>query len=249
MQLQFQRRMANGWQALVSYTLARATDTSSGIQCLCGPSGSTSGNINSVDVAADYGPSDFDVRNSLAGAVSYQFPAPHWGSAVNAFLRGWQLDGILRISSAPPYNPLALAFSPAFGPYYTRPNVVPGVPFYVADPTQPGGQRLNPAAFSVPANGQQGNLPRNYFRAFPIDQTDIALSRRINLTERASLYLRMEYFNIFNHPMFTPYNNIYLGSSRFRQDHSDSEPEPERLEPSLPGRRATFRSAHVKMQF
>ena len=215
MQLQFQRRMANGWQALVSYTLARATDTSSGIRCLCGPSGSTSGNINSVDVAADYGPSDFDVSNSLAGAVSYQFPAPHWGRAVNALLRGWQFDGILRISSAPPYNPLALAFSPVFGPYYTRPNIVPGVPFYVDDPSQPSGQRLNPAAFSVPGNGQQGNLPRNYFRAFPIDQTDIAMSRRINLTERASLYLRMEYFNIFNHPMFTPYNNIYVGSADF----------------------------------
>ncbi len=215
MQLQFQRRMASGWQALVSYTLARATDTSSGIRCLCGPSGSTSGNINSVNVAADYGPSDFDVSNSLAGAVSYQFPAPHWGSAVNAILRGWQFDGILRISSAPPYNPLVPAFSPAFGPYYTRPNIVPGVPFYVADPTQPGGQRLNPAAFSVPANGQQGNLPRNYFRAFPIDQTDVAMSRRINLTERVSLYLRMEYFNVFNHPMFTPYNNIYLGSPDF----------------------------------
>ena len=215
LQLQFQRRMANGWQALVSYTLAKALDTSSGIQCLCSPSGNTSGSINSVGVAADYGPSDFDVRNSLAGAVSYRFPAPHWERVSNALFSGWQLDGLLRISSAPPYNPLVLASSPVFGPYYTRPNVVPGEPFYVAAPGQPGGRVLNPAAFSVPANGQQGDLPRNYFRAFPIDQTDLALNRRINLSERVSLYLRMEYFNIFNHPMFSPYPNIYVGTPGF----------------------------------
>ena len=77
------------------------------------------------------------------------------------------------------------------------------------------GRRLNAAAFSVPASGQQGNLPRNYFRAFPIDQTDLALSRQINITERVTLYLRVEYFNIFNHPMFSPYGNIFVGSPDF----------------------------------
>ena len=94
-------------------------------------------------------------------------------------------------------------------------NVVPGEPFYLVDPVQPGGRRLNPAAFSVPASGQQGNLPRNYFRAFAIDQADLAVSRQINITERVNLYLRVEYFNIFNHPMFSPYNNISVGIPDF----------------------------------
>jgi hypothetical protein len=35
-----------------------------------------------------------------------------------------------------------------------RPNVVPGVPFYVADRNAPGGWIINKAAFSIPANGQ-----------------------------------------------------------------------------------------------
>ena len=211
LQVQFQRRMTNGWQALISYTLAKATDTASGTQCPC----STADSVSRINAAADYGPSDFDIRNTLAGGFSYQIPAPSWGRVGTALLRDWQVDGIVRISSAPPYNVFATAFSPIFGPYFTRPNIVPGVPFYLMDPSQPDGRRLNPAAFSTPANGQQGNLPRNYFRAFPIDQADLALSRRINIRERLSLYLRAEYFNIFNHPMFSPYNNILVGSPDF----------------------------------
>ena len=132
-----------------------------------------------------------------------------------ALLRYWQVDGIVRLSSAPSYGTLVVATSPSFGPYLTRPNVVLGQPFYLVAPGEPGGRRLNAAAFAAPTNGQQGDLPRNYFRAFPIDQTDLALSRRINITERVALYLRMEYFNIFNHPMFAPYNNIYVGRPDF----------------------------------
>jgi len=206
LQVQYQRRMANGWQALLSYTLAKATDNASGTACPC----STSSNVANIDPTASQGPSDFDVRNSFAGGVSYNLPSVHWGKVGSALLSNWELDGIVRISSAPPYNPLALVVSPVFGPYYTRPNVVPGQSLYVVDPSQPNGRRLNSAAFAAPAPGQQGNLPRNYFRAFGINQTDLALSRRINLAERLSLYLRMDYFNVFNHPMFTPYNNIYL---------------------------------------
>jgi hypothetical protein len=76
-------------------------------------------------VATDYGQSDFDVRDSLAGAVSYRFPAPVRGRFANALLRDWQMDGLVRTSTAPPYNPIALASSSVFGSYYARPNVVP----------------------------------------------------------------------------------------------------------------------------
>jgi hypothetical protein len=66
---------------------------------------------------------------------------------------------------------------------------------------------LNDAAFSVPTNGQPGDMPRNSLRGFPINQTNLALRRRFQLTERFTLDLRAEYFNVFNHPMFSPYAN------------------------------------------
>jgi hypothetical protein len=80
---------------------------------------------------------------------------------------------------------------------------VPGQPYWIADPTQPSGRALNPAAFSLPAAGTMGDFPRNSLRSpYSINQTDLALRRRFNLTDRFKLDLRAEYFNVFNHPMF-----------------------------------------------
>jgi hypothetical protein len=37
--------------------------------------------LSNVNVAADLGPSNFDVRNSFSAAVSWQIPSLHWGPA------------------------------------------------------------------------------------------------------------------------------------------------------------------------
>ena len=172
--------------------------------------------LSNVNVASDLGPSRFDVRNSFSAAVSWQIPSPHWNGLSDVLLRNWQIDSIVRISSAEPYGVTAEVDSPLF--YETRPNVVPGVPFYLPAPGQPGGRTLNENAFTAPASGQQGDLPRNYFRGFPIDQTDLSLRRQFHLTERTSLFLGAEYFNLFNHPMFAAnlYNHV-LGYPGFGQ--------------------------------
>jgi hypothetical protein len=97
---------------------------------------------------------------------------------------------------------------------------VPGQPFWIPDPTQPAGRALNPAAFVAPPFGQQGNLLRNGLRSpYCLDQTDLAVRRRFNLTDRFNLNFRAEYFNVFNHPMFGApgFSPIvtFLGSSNF----------------------------------
>jgi hypothetical protein len=53
-----------------------------------------------------------------------------------------------------------------------------------------------------------GNYVRNSLRDFNVAQTDLAVRRRFNVTERVKLDFRVEYFNLFNHPMFSlqPYN-------------------------------------------
>ena len=148
-------------------------------------------------------PSDFDVRHSISGAVSYEIPAPAWGLVGRAILKGWAVDGLVRVSSAWPINVVVGQFSPVIGGYTTQPDIVPGQPFWLADPTEPGGKVLNSAAFTAPPPGQTGNFPRNGLRSpVPINQTDMALRRRFNLSERVKLDMRAEYFNVFNHPMF-----------------------------------------------
>lgn len=48
----------------------------------------------------------------------------------------------------------------------------------------------------------KGTLGRNARRAFGSWQTDFALHRQLNLTERVNLHFRSEFFNAFNHPNF-----------------------------------------------
>ena len=81
-----------------------------------------------------------------------------------------------------------------------RPNVVPGVPFYVADPNAPpGGWTINKAAFSISASGL-GDLGRNALRGFGATQIDFTVRRTFALSERVRLQSSAHLFNIFNHP-------------------------------------------------
>jgi hypothetical protein len=197
LQIQFQRRMSHGLQALISYNFAKSSDLGSDDQ-----SGLAAASVSQV-VLPPLTPSDFDLRNSFAGAVSYELPAPAWGRPGDAILKGWAIDGLVRVSSAPPINITVRAVSPVFGIYTTQAEIVPGQPSWIADPTQPSGTALNPAAFTSPPAGQIGNFPRNGLRSpYSINQTDLALRRRFQLTDRLTLNVRAEYFNVFNHPMF-----------------------------------------------
>jgi hypothetical protein len=199
LQVQFRRRMSRGLQVLASYTFSKSLDTNSIDDCGC----TTSDSLKNINGARDYGSSDFDQRHSFAAAISYEFPTPKGDGIGWALLRNWAVYGVVRISSALPFEIYTFTQSPVYGGYATRPDIVPNVPFYLPS-SQPGGRILNVAAFSTPPPGQQGDLGRNYFRGFPIDQTDLAVSRRFRLTERFSLFFRVEYFNLFNHPIFAP---------------------------------------------
>ncbi len=97
-----------------------------------------------------------------------------------------------------------------------RPDLVSGVPLWIADPNVAGGKRINPAASSVPTTPRQGTLGRNALRGFGATQVDLALRRQFRLRERLSLQARADFFNIFNHPNFgSPIN--YLSSPQFGQ--------------------------------
>jgi hypothetical protein len=196
-QVQFQRQLSSGLQALVSYNLSKTSDLGSSDN-----SGVAAASISQV-VPPPLTRADFDIRNTFSGAVSYELPAPSRGGISTAILKGWAVDGLLRITSQPPINVTVSADSPEISYYETQAEVVPGHPYWIPDPTQPNGRALNPGAFTTPAAGMTGDFPRNGLRSgYSIDQTDLALRRRFNLTERVKLDIRAEYFNIFNHPMF-----------------------------------------------
>nr|MBA2503700.1 hypothetical protein [Pyrinomonadaceae bacterium] len=78
-------------------------------------------------------------------------------------------------------------------------------PRYTIDPTTGNMFIFTPeerAQFSIPAAGEIGNAPRNAFRQPPFFNMDLALIKRIPITERFNVELRAEASNVTNTPYF-----------------------------------------------
>lgn len=189
LQAQFQRRLSRGLQALVSYTWSHALDEDS----------TDNGTIVPVR-----GNASFDARHVFAAAMTYDIPTPVQNRLLNAVLGHWSLDTSVNARSALPVDLVARQVTnPADGTLAAvRPNVIPGVPLYVDDPSVPGNRRINASAFSIPPTGQFGNLGRNVVRGLGAWQVDFAVRRQFKLIEKLDLQFRAEAFNLFNHPNF-----------------------------------------------
>jgi hypothetical protein len=82
-----------------------------------------------------------------------------------------------------------------------RPSVVPGASPFLANPAD-GRVFLNPAAFTIPAPGQYGNLGRWAIHGPSLSQFDLTLHKSIPVTEKARVEFRAEVYNLFNHTNF-----------------------------------------------
>jgi hypothetical protein len=194
LQVQFNRRLSKGLQALVSYTWANSIDNASQDS----PARTL---LRSPDARQERGPSDYDVRHLFNAVLTYDVPTLEFNRVSSAFIRNWKIDAFVGARSARPINVVYGVPSP-YGFAYLRPDLLEGVPLYLEDAAAGGGRRLNPAAFSIPTVERQGTLGRNSLRGFPFYQLDVALRRQFNFTEDINLQFKIAAFNIFNHPNF-----------------------------------------------
>ena len=97
LQAQYRHRFSHGLQTLLSYTWAHSIDDAS--------SDAYSVNVPASDapLSQERGSSDYDIRHTFSGAVSYNIPAP--GSGIwKAIFGNWSTDSIVYARSAPPVN-------------------------------------------------------------------------------------------------------------------------------------------------
>lgn len=207
LQLQFQRRLSEGLQALLSYTWSHSIDDAS-----AGSTGSFSNTfVSGIDPRLNRGPSDFDIRHSLSLGLTYDAPSPKLARVLNAVLRNWSTDNFLTVRSASPVN----AYDSILGLLHQgltqiRPDVVTGQPLYLSGDF-PGGKAFNPSAFvpppTDPSTGEplrQGDLGRNALRGFGALEWDFAVHRDFPIHDAVKVQFRAEMFNVLNHPNFGP---------------------------------------------
>jgi hypothetical protein len=203
LQVQFQRALSRGLQAIASYTWSHALDY---------------GSQNSA-LPETRGNGDFDVRHNFSGALSWSLPLLSSRSRVgNALLDHWGLDGRFTARTGFPVTLLGnFIVDPVTGSQYEGGlDVVSGEPIYVHGSQYPGGRAINSAAFSLPSGNQAGDAPRNFLRGFGTWQADLAIRREFPIYERLRLQFRAEAFNAFNHPNFGLIDPVY-GSPTFGQ--------------------------------
>jgi hypothetical protein len=161
LQVQFQRRLSRGLQALASYTWSHSIDDAS-----AGSFGNGSNTlVPTINPNADRGPSDFDTRHALTAAITYEFPVPKFNPVANAVVKGWSVENELQARSAPPVDVFdASLFALRNAERSVRPDVIPGVPLYLygsqctvanGGVACPGGKALNftPGAGGTCPNG------------------------------------------------------------------------------------------------
>jgi hypothetical protein len=195
LQVQFQRTLSHGIQALSSYTWSHSIDF-----------GSTASVIPQTR-----GNSDFDLRNNLQLGVTWDLPHITNAPTLGTVLNNWALDARLIERSGFPI-PLSgnLFYDAATGNEENGGlDLNANQPIYVYGSQYPGGRAINPAAFIPPADGLVGNAPRNFVRGFGESQLNLAIRREFPLRESIHLQFRAETFNILNHPNFGYVDPLY----------------------------------------
>jgi hypothetical protein len=196
LELQYRATLPGRLQSLLNYTWSHALDSASN-DVVAGPSNTV------ISAAADYASSDFDVRESFSGALTYAISGMRDSRFLHALSGGWSLAAVVVARAGFPFNCLDESLSPATGGYaYARPDLVAGQPFWIRNSDAGGGKSLNPSAFSVPSVVRQGTEGRNDIPGFQLVQPDLSLARTFPIVESWHLKFQADAFNALNHPNF-----------------------------------------------
>ena len=173
------------------------------------------------DSPSERGSSDYDIRHTFSGAVSYNIPAP--GSGIwKSIFGNWSTDSIIYARTAPPVNVVT-----GLDPFGTE--VLSGAYSVAASES---GFRSAALDRKSERSRRKGNQSRRHSRYPPgrckeiwdempcadsaLREVDLTLRRQFKLRERLALQARADLFNIFNHPNFGPPIN-YMSSPLFGQ--------------------------------
>jgi len=206
-----------------AYTYGKSLDQSSNI----------GEEVNPFNPALSYAVSSFDVKQNFIFSYEYQLPVDRYLRPTR-LTRGWSLSGITRFTSGFPITMINNGDNSLIG---TNPNGVnnssidepdyAGAPLHLNhNPRTNRNNYFNAADFSMNALGEPGNAKRRFFYGPGAGNYDMAVAKRLPLTDSKALLFRVEGFNVFNHTQFNGPGSIdgNIGSSTFGNAISAAPP-------------------------
>jgi len=211
-----EHRFSGGLYVLNSFTWGKAMgDSEQALEYYAGYFEANPQNIHNL--AAEKGPSSFDVKLNNVTSVVWEVPfgkGRKFGSSVNpvvdAIAGGWELN---TINTAHTGSPLDVIYAASTindntglsndyrGQAFLRPNISGSAQ------SQSRSQMLNTYfagyTFTTPlATAPYGNVGRNSFRAPGLEVWDFAANKTFRIHESVRLQFRSEFFNLLNHTNF-----------------------------------------------
>jgi len=157
---------------------------------------------NPYNERAEYGNSDFDVRNTFTGYFDYQIPAFRGPKRLT---NGWELNSGFSFHGGTPYTVDASSNVSGNGENADRAIQVLANPNAVSHAIVAGAvQWFNPNAFVDPAPGTYSPTRRgqNYNPGY--QSFDLSGMKTTAITERVSIQFKANMYNLFNHTNLAP---------------------------------------------
>jgi hypothetical protein len=231
LQMTVMRRLQSGLYFQAAYTFSKNIDNVSGAQSfdefLVSRNGQGGANLLNFqdDPRQNRALSDFDRPHRLVVSYVYDLPVPRHSFFHNHVFQGWSVGGIITYQSGLPFSVTDSTSGGAYG------NTGGGTATFICANAGDAYTRgalsdrlehyLNPACFTRAANVAfaagagatgYGNAPRNAWRG-PFQQNwDFVVNKQFQIREQHRLQLRMEFFNLFNHPIFRFPSVVNIGT-------------------------------------
>jgi Carboxypeptidase regulatory-like domain len=204
LQASVRRRYASGLEGLLSYTWSKTMTDNLGYYGSGGVAAQSAYSYNNYDRhGGNYGPAFFDATHNLTVSAIYELPYGRnnqGGGILQSVLGGWNVAGIVNWHTGFPITVTSTDVSlqnPRGG----------GKPDRIGDGT-PANQTLDhwldETAFVQPAPGSLGNSGVGIVRAPKYGNLDLSLGKKFPLAGSKYVDFRAEFFNVLNHPSFSP---------------------------------------------
>ncbi len=196
------QRFHKGLTYLIAFTWSKSIDNGSAARTNAGDNLQP---VNSYDLKAERGLSQFNVGRRFVASYVYELPfgagKPFANQGViSKIAGGWQLGGILTFADGAPTSVGMIADTASLNANGNRPDATGISPF----PSNPTPQKFwDVAAFNASSpdlNWRPGNVSRETLRRPGTRLADLSLGRSIRVRENHALNVRFEAFNSTNHP-------------------------------------------------
>jgi hypothetical protein len=194
-------------EILVGYTYGKSIDNSSG----------ATDTTNVFNPKLSRGLSNYDLTHNFVVSYTVQLPFNNfigksgWAEQIT---RGWAISGITTLASGLPVTIQETDDRSLTGTQADLPSYDPTMGGLQGNHNPRGGTAyFNTNLFSPEPLGQFGNSRRRFFHGPGINNTDLALLRKFQLSDLAALQFRAEAFNAFNHAQFNNPTGNFNSSS------------------------------------